>query len=204
MVIPNLTVGDIINVISSLNNSSAGYDEMLASILKKCIDECITLITYLVNLSIRQGTFPNELKLAKVIPIFKSGDEQLINNYRPISVLPFFSKIYGKVMANFLINFLDANGILSNFQFGFRHKHSTTHAIITLTEKISKALDTGKLYVVYLLTLEKLLMLYRIKLYQRNYILMEYVEICMTGLKVISQNAHSMLSFKTLNQTLNQ
>ena len=60
-------------------------------------------------------------------------------------MLPFFSKIYEKVMANFLINFLDANGILSNFQFGFRHKHSITHAIITLTEKISKALDTGKI-----------------------------------------------------------
>ena len=48
-------------------------------------------------------------------------------------------------MANFLINFLDANGILSNFQFRFRHKHSTTHAIITLTETISNALDTGKI-----------------------------------------------------------
>ena len=75
----------------------------------------------------------------------QSGNQQLINNYRPISVLPFFSKIYEKVMANFFINFLDANGILSNFQFGFRHKHSTTHAIITLTERISKSLDTGKI-----------------------------------------------------------
>ena len=133
---------------------------MPASILKKCIDEYITPITYLVNLSIRRGTFPNELKLAKVIPIFKSGNQQLINNYRPISVLPFFSKIYEKVRANFLISFLDANGILSNFQFGFRHKHSTTHAIITLTERISKRLTPVKLYVVYLLSLEKLLMLY--------------------------------------------
>ena len=139
MVTPYLTVGDIINVIYSLNNSSAGYDEMCASILKKCIDEFITLITYLVNLSIRQGTFPNELKLAKVILIFKSGNQQLISNYRPISVLSFFSK------ANFLINFLDANGILSNFQFSFRHKHSATHAIITLTERISKSFDTVKI-----------------------------------------------------------
>ena len=81
-----LTGGDIIYVIYSLNNSSAGYDEMPASILKKCIDEYITLITYLVNLSIGQGTFPNELILAKVIPIFKSGNQQLISNYRPISL----------------------------------------------------------------------------------------------------------------------
>ena len=84
MVASNLTVGDIINIISSLNSSSADYDEMPASILKKCIDEYITQITYLINLSIRQETFPNELKVAKVIPIFKSGNQQLINNHRPI------------------------------------------------------------------------------------------------------------------------
>ena len=102
---------------------------MPASMLKKCIDEYIIPITHLVNLSIRQGTFPNELKLAKIIPNFKPGNQQLISNYRPISVLPFFSKIYEKVMANFLINFLDANGILSNFYFGFRHKHGTTHMV---------------------------------------------------------------------------
>ena len=94
MVTPYLTVGDIIKLIYSLNNSSAGYDEMPASILKKCINEYITPITYLVYLSIKQGTFPNELKLAKVIPIFNSGNQQLISNYKPISVLPFFSKIY--------------------------------------------------------------------------------------------------------------
>ena len=123
-----LTVGDIINVISSLNNSSAGYDEVPASILKKCINDYITPITYLVNLSIRQGTFPNELKLAKANQIFKSGNQQLINNYRPISVLPFFSNIYEKSPGTFLDNFLDANDILFNFQFGFIHKHSTTHA----------------------------------------------------------------------------
>ena len=78
------------NVISSLNNSSAGYDEMLASIPKKCIDEYITSITYLVNLSISQGTFPNELKLAKDILIFKSGNQQLIEI--KIKILYFKSK----------------------------------------------------------------------------------------------------------------
>ena len=144
IVIPDITVRYIINVISSLNNSSAGYDDMPASIMKKCIDEYITPLTYLINYSIRQGVFLDELKIAKIIPIFKSGNEQCTNNYRPISVLPFFSKIYEKVMANFLTNFLDANDLLYNSQFGFRHNHSTSHAIITLIEKISRALDTGK------------------------------------------------------------
>ena len=87
---------------------------------------------YLQVILISELRIQNVLKLAKVIPIFKSGNEQLINSY---SVLPFFSKIYEKAMANFLINFLDANGILSNFQFDFRHKHSNTHAFTTLTER---------------------------------------------------------------------
>ena len=79
MVIPKLTIGYIINVISSLHNSSAGYDEMPASILKNCIDEHITPITYIVNLLIGEETFPSELKLAKIILIFKSGKSVIDN-----------------------------------------------------------------------------------------------------------------------------
>ena len=74
---------------------------MPASIMKKCIDEYITPLTYLINYSIRQGIFSEELKIVKIIPVFKSGNEQCTNNHRPISVLPFFSKIYEKVMVIF-------------------------------------------------------------------------------------------------------
>ena len=136
---------EIITVIYSLKNSSPGYDEMPASILKQCLD------TYLINLSINQGIFPDELKIAKVLPIYKSDDKHLIQNYRPISVLPFFSKIFEKIILNHLENFIESNNILYDNQFGFRKNHSTTHAIITLVEKVSKALDTGKIVVgVYL------------------------------------------------------
>ena len=79
MVIPYLSVGDIINVISSLNNSSAGYDEIPASIPKKCIDEYITPITYIVSLLIGEETFHSELKLAKIILMFKSGRSVMDN-----------------------------------------------------------------------------------------------------------------------------
>ena len=91
--------------------------------------------------------FPDELKLAKVVPIFKTGDEQLVQNYRPISVLPFISKIYEKIVANYLIDFLELQDLLYKYQFGFRKSHSTSHAIITLIDRVSQALDTGK-YVV--------------------------------------------------------
>ena len=106
----------------------------------------VGLLKYLVYGDIKVGLIlAEELKIAKIIPIFKSGNEQCTNNYRPISILPFFSKIYEKVMANFFTNFLDANDLLYNSQFGFRHNHSTSHGIITLIEKISRALDTGKI-----------------------------------------------------------
>ena len=72
----------------------------------------ITPLTYIINLSISQCHFPDELKLAKVIPIYKSGDKQSIENYRPISVLSFFSKNFEKMVANYVLNFLDQHAIL--------------------------------------------------------------------------------------------
>ena len=83
-----------------MKNSSPGYDEMPASILKQCIDTYIDPLTYLINVSINQGIFPSELKIAKVISIYKSDDKRLILNHRPISSLPFFSKIFEKIISN--------------------------------------------------------------------------------------------------------
>ena len=92
MFIPYISKYEIIEIIKSLKNSSAGYDNIPASIAKQCIQHYIKPLTYLINSSFECGIFPNELKLAKVIPIFKNGDKQDISNYRPISILSFFSK----------------------------------------------------------------------------------------------------------------
>ena len=62
-------------------------------------------LTHIINVSITKGYFPEEFKLAKVLPIFKSGDDQNIQNYRPISILPFFSKIFEKIIANHIMDF---------------------------------------------------------------------------------------------------
>ena len=133
--IPQINIDEVISVISSLPNSAAGYDEMPASIMKQLIDYYIEPLTYLINLSITQGIFPCEMQLAKVIPIYKSEDVQLVQNYRPISVLPFFSKVFEKIISLYIIEFLEENNILYCNQYGFRKKHSTNHAIITLVEK---------------------------------------------------------------------
>ena len=99
---------------------------MPASILKQCVGIYIDPLTYLINLSINQGIFPSELNIAKVIPIYKSDDKQLIRNYRQISVLPYFSKMCEKIISNHLLNFIESNNILYDNQFGFRKNHSTT------------------------------------------------------------------------------
>ena len=88
--------------------------------------------------------FPDSMKLAKIVPIFKSGDKKIISNYRPISVLTFFSKIFEKAISKYLLEFLDSNNTLYKYQFGFRKKFSTSHAIILIVEKINNALSSGK------------------------------------------------------------
>ena len=95
-----------------MTNSAAGYDELPSSIMKQCVETYVKQLTFLINMSITQGNFPNELKIARVIQLYKGEDTQLIENYRPISVLPYFSKIFEKVMFTYVIEFLDENNIL--------------------------------------------------------------------------------------------
>ena len=90
-------------------------------------------------LFIINGVVPNELKVAKVVPIYKSGDRRLINNYRPVSVLPSFSKILEKLMYNRISNFIHKHSLLNEYQFGFWQNQ----ALIVLLDKITAALDKG-------------------------------------------------------------
>ena len=71
---------------------------------------------------------------AKVVPIFKAGDTSAINNYIPISVLSFFSKVHEKIVYNHVLDFVDDNNVLYDYQYGIRHSHSTQQAIITLID----------------------------------------------------------------------
>ena len=88
--------------------------------------------------------FPNELKITMVIPLYKGGNAMLSVNHRPVSVLSIFSKIYERLMYNRLSEFIQLNGILYRLQFGFRKRHSTSVALMVLTDKIIKALNDGK------------------------------------------------------------
>ena len=135
------------NTILSLKNSSPGYDEFPAFIAKQCIDNYIVPLTYAINMSLMEDIFPSELKLAKVVPIYKLGESDKFLNYRPISVLSFFSKIFEKIMYNNVVNFIDKNYTFYKYQLGFRKSNSAHHAIITLVDIITSSLDSGDLII---------------------------------------------------------
>jgi len=98
-------------------------------------------LLHVFNLSLMQGIVPQQLKVAKVIPIFKSGEVDCTDNYRPISLLPIFSKILERIVCNRLSTFLDVNNLLSNCQFGFRKEHSTVHPLSQFVNFIAEKLN---------------------------------------------------------------
>ena len=100
--------------------------------------------TSICNHSLLSGRVPNELKIAKVIPVYKSGESSLVSNYRPISILPCFSKILERVVVNRLNKFIAKFKILSPSQYGFRANYSTQLALIDLVDKITSGLDNSE------------------------------------------------------------
>jgi hypothetical protein len=111
--------------------------------VKKCINYVKSTLTHIFNASLNSGTFPNRLKLAKVIPLHKKREYHDIKNYRPISTLSAFSKILEKLMYNRLTPFLIQNNILTGAQNGFRKNKSTDTASQSFIESIQEALDSG-------------------------------------------------------------
>ena len=90
------------------------------------------------------GEFPDPLKLGKISPVFKKDNEELMKNYRPVSTLPIFGKIFEKVIYVRLYYFFVSQGILHNKQFGFRKNHSTTHSLNYSISQIKNALNKGE------------------------------------------------------------
>ena len=111
------------------------------SIRKRSINSISSPLTQIVNLSIIHGIVPNELTIVHVVPIFKSGDKALFSNYRPISVLPCFSKILEGIIYNRIINYLNDFNVLWDNQYGFRKNPSPSLALIDLCDRISSAFD---------------------------------------------------------------
>ena len=111
------------------------------SIIKRSIGSISSPLTHIINLSITHWIVPDELKIARVVPIFKSGDKALFSNYRPISVIPCFSKFLERIIYNRIINYLNDFNVLCDNQYGFRKNRSPSLALIDLCDKMSSAFD---------------------------------------------------------------
>ena len=137
------------HVLTIINNfkdkSSYGHDGISNNLIKRIKDVLIKPLTVLINQMLSSGHFPSQLKISRVIPLFKSGDPELFSNYRPISPLPSLSKIFERVIFNQLLNYMNNNKLLCLEQYGFRPGHSTELAALQLVNKITEQMDIGKI-----------------------------------------------------------
>lgn len=144
------------NAIDDLKNSkSADIYGFSVPLIKSVKDILISPLTKLVNYCLNENTFPEALKKASVIPIYKKGDPHDSNNYRPISLLPVFSKIFEKLLLKQIIKFLDDNNILSPNQFGFKKGSSAVTAILKFVENVINSFEQKKIYSTHFLDLSK-------------------------------------------------
>ena len=144
--IPFTNVGFVRQFLSNLNvTKSTGLDNIGPKILKLSADIISPSLVSIINKSIISGSFPSIWKEAKVRPLFKSGDKDDVNNYRPISILPTLSKIIEKWVDLNFSSFLNNFSLLHKSQSGFRAKHSTESALILMVDSWLKALNAGKL-----------------------------------------------------------
>ena len=134
---------------------ATGPDLITPKLAKYCADILAKPLTVLYNKSIEQAKFPNALKLAKVIALYKKDSRNLPNNYRPISLLNCFSKLFEKLIYNQMIKFIDKHKILYMNQYGFRKEHSSTLALIDIIDEIKFAIDNGEYAIGIFLDIEK-------------------------------------------------
>lgn len=150
------TKKEVLKIINNLDiNSSSGIDNVNTKTIKCVKHHIVDELTNCINYCLEQGTFPNNLKIAKVTPIFKSGKRSDPNNYRPISVLPVMSKIFEKILYNRLETYLNSINFLYNKQYGFRPKSNTLSATVDIITKIKTNIDEKKICLGIFIDLKK-------------------------------------------------
>lgn len=133
---------EVIKMIDSIKRkNSSGHDKISSAFVKDLKHVLAPPLTILINQSLSSGYVPDLMKLAEVIPIFKAKDKESLNNYRPISLLPTFSKVLEKIVHKRLYSYLLTQSIFYESQYGFRSKHSTNHAVHELVDNVINLMD---------------------------------------------------------------
>ena len=138
------TIEELRNIVNALpSKKSAGFDGLSVKNLKNIIDYIAEPLLQIINKSFSLGIFPDVLKIARVVPIFKEGSTSELINYRPISILPSLSKIFERLMYNRMLSYINKFNILSNDQFGFRKNRNTELAVIHALMPVISSLNEG-------------------------------------------------------------
>ena len=136
---------EVYKIIKSLvSKISSSWDGFPQKVISVCPFNICVALSHIFNLSLTEGVFPTKMKMAKVVPIFKEGTKSKVENYRPISLLPIFSKLLERIIHKRLLEFLDQENIISPNQFGFRQNHSTSDATAYVSSFLYKALNDNK------------------------------------------------------------
>ncbi|CAG4930029.1 unnamed protein product [Colias eurytheme] len=147
----SFSVSEVEKIILSITSNSVGVDGISRNMIVPILDIVTPIITHILNASITSSVFPKMWKKANVIPIPKTNSPKSSSDYRPISILPFLSKILERLVQQQLSSFLNKNSLLNPFQSGFRPGHSTTTALLKITDDIRWGMDNKMLTVLVLL-----------------------------------------------------
>ena len=151
-----VTVSHVCRLLLGLSgNKATGIDKISCKIIKKAAPIISDSLTLIFNQAITLSSFPDEWKMAKVVPLYKNGQRNIPGNYRPISVLPAISKIMERILYDQLYDYLTKFELLSDSQFGFRKFHSTASALLDCTNDWYVNLDRKMFNLVVLIDLKK-------------------------------------------------
>ena len=146
----------MLKILSNLSTTKAtGLDNIPCKLLKEGASIISKPLTMIFNAAISKGVFPTDWKLSKVSPIFKKGDKEDPNNYRPISVIQAVAKIFEKIIFDQLSAYLQANKLLADSQSGFRKNHSTMTALLDATDEWPLNIDKGLVNAIVFIDLKK-------------------------------------------------
>jgi len=136
---------EINNIISNMKGDSApGKDGITINVVKQIKESISDILAHIFNKILLEGIIPDSFKSAIVTPIYKNGNTKLINNYRPISLLNIFSKIFEWAIKTRLLDYLEENNILPKSQYGFRKNLGTEDALARLSMDIYSNLNNNK------------------------------------------------------------
>lgn len=150
-VIRQFTPCDVKKSMISITSNAVGIDGISRNMLIPILDSILPILCFILNFSISNGVFPSTWKEAQIIPLPKKNNPKSFSEYRPISILPFLSKVLERLVHNQLNSFLTRNDLLNSFQSGFRPGHSTVTALVKITDDIRLGMENGQLTVLTLL-----------------------------------------------------